>query len=370
MPESDPTTTYPRGGTALLAILTFVALLLVLCYRIVEPFFIPLLWGIAIAVVFWPLNQKLRRFGPNWVGALICTLLVLLLLAGPITYLGAALIDQAGRLTRKIQAGNYQSELDLVLHFDETPFFRAIVEKLSPWVDISGLDFKSLLLDSVSRLTELTVNQTSQLITNFSVFVLYLGVMIMAMFFLFRDGDRLLHQVKNAIPLTVDQTEKLFTMVRQVVWAALYGGVLIAIVQGTLGGLVFFILGLGAPVLWGVVMGFLSFIPVLGPGFVYVPAAVILFVQGSIIKGILMLGFGFGVVSTVDNVLRPFVVSGRTKMHTMVLFIAILGGLNLFGLLGLVMGPVIAAIFISFFNFYQAELARTRMAELPEPPKE
>lgn len=354
-----------RGVTATLALVTIAAVILYLCYCVAEPLLIPLLWGVAITVVFWPINNRLRRLGPQWAGALLSTVLVFLLLIAPTTYLGAALIDEVSEFTRQLQAGTYRAELDRIIHFENTPLFRKVAERLSPWVDLSGLDVKSLLLDNLKRLASFTVGQTSKLVANFSLFLLHLGVVTMTMFFLFRDGDRLLSYVKEAIPLTRERTEELFVQLRQVVRAALYGGVLIAVIQGVLGGLAFFILGLSAPVLWGVVMGFCSFIPVFGAALVYVPAAALLIFQGSIIKAIILLGLGFGVVSTIDNLVRPMFISGRTEMHTLVLFVSILGGLKVFGLLGLVMGPVLAAIFVSFFNFYLAEMRRIRAAEAP-----
>lgn len=367
MPDQHPVSMRKQGVTATLALVTIAAVTLYLCYRVAEPFLIPLLWGACVTIVFWPINARLRRYGPRWLGAGLSTVLVFLLLIAPTTYLGAALIDEVSEFTRQLQAGTHRAELDQIIHFENTPLFRKIAERLSPWIDLSGLHVKSLLLDNLKRLTAMTVDRTAEMVANFSVFLLHLGVVTLTMFFLFRDGDRLLNRVREALPLTAARTEELFTQLRQVVRAALYGGVLIAVIQGSLGGLAFLVLGLGAPVLWGVVMGFCSFFPAFGAALVYVPAAIFLLVQGSVGKGIILLCLGFGVVSTIDNLLRPMFISGRTRVHTLVLFISILGGLNVFGLLGLVMGPVLAAIFISFFNFYVAEMRRIR-ALVEAPP--
>jgi len=363
MPEGYFTSIRKQGVTATLALITIAAVTLYLCYRVAQPFVIPLLWGACVTVVFWPINERLRRLGPRWLSASVATILVFVVLIVPTTYLGAALIDEISEFTRQIQEGTYRAELEQILHFENTPLFREIASRLDPWIDLSGLEVKSLLLDGLKRVTVLTVDRASEMIANFSLFLLHLGVVTMVMFFLFRDGDQLLNRVREALPLAPEKTEQLFAQLRDVVRAALYGGVLIAAIQGSLGGLAFLILGLGAPVLWGVVMGFCSFLPAFGAALVYVPAAIFLLAQGSVAKGIILLGLGFGVISTIDNLLRPIFISGRTQVHTLVLFISILGGLNMFGLLGLVMGPVLAAIFVSFFNFYVAEMRRLRSLE-------
>jgi len=354
---------WKKGVTATLARVAIVAVILYLCYLIVEPFAIPLLWGVALTVVFWPVDAWLRRrVRWRWLVALLSTVLVCVVIIGPTIYLGAALIDEISQFTRQLQAGNYREELDRIINFKETVLFKQIAERLSPWVDLSGLDIKTLILDNLRRLTSFAVDQTSRLVTNFSAFLLDLGVITLTMFFLFRDGDSLFDRVKEAMPLSPKQTGELFARLYSVIRAALYGGVLVAIFQGFLGGLAFVILGLGAPVLWGVVMGFCSFIPVFGAALVYVPASVVLMLQGSVVKGLILLVLGFGVVSSIDNLVRPLLISGRTQMHTLILFVSILGGLKLFGLLGLVMGPVLAAVFISFFEFYLVEMRRARAA--------
>jgi len=361
---------WKSGITATLAMVTIAAAILYLCYRVAEPLLIPVLWGTCITVVFWPVDTWLRRrLGPRWAGALLSTILIFVVIIVPAIYLAAALIDEIAGVYKQVQAGSYRAGLEHILNFQDTALFKKIAERLSPWVDLSGLDVKSLLLDNLRRLTTFAIDQTSKLVANFSVFLLHLGVVTLTMFFLFRDGDLLLARIKEAMPLAGERTEELFTQLRGVVRATLYGGVLIAVLQGFLGGLAFLILGLGAPVLWGVVMGFCSFIPVFGAALVYIPAAALLIFQGSIGTGIILLGIGFSVVSTVDNFIRPLFISGRTRLHTLVLFISILGGLKVFGLLGLVMGPVLAAVFVSFFNFYLAEMRRVRStAEASSPP--
>jgi predicted PurR-regulated permease PerM len=136
------------------------------------------------------------------------------------------------------------------------------------------------------------------------------------------------------------------------VYATIYGGLLIAIIQGVLGGVIFWILGIPSPILWGTAMAFLSFIPIGGTALIWVPAAILLFVQGAILKGIILLGLGVFGISMVDNFLRPFFISAKTNIHPLLLFFAVLGGIQAFGLIGLVVGPLIATLCLTFIEIY------------------
>jgi predicted PurR-regulated permease PerM len=136
----------------------------------------------------------------------------------------------------------------------------------------------------------------------------------------------------------------------------MYGGVVMALIQGTLGGVLFAIMGISSAVLWGAVMALLAFIPIVGPFLVYIPAGIILILGGSYIKGILVLAFGTLVISHVDNFVRPLLFTGKTQTHTLMLFFSIMGGIYMFGLLGIVLGPFIAAVFISILKMFELQL--------------
>ncbi len=136
------------------------------------------------------------------------------------------------------------------------------------------------------------------------------------------------------------------------IYATIYGGILIAMIQGVLGGLSFWILGLPSPIFWGTAMGLLSFIPIGGTALIWVPAAIILLIEGAVLKGFILLGLGVFVISMVDNLLRPFFISTRTNIHPLLLFFAVLGGVQAFGLIGLFAGPLIATLFLTLIEIY------------------
>ena len=173
------------------------------------------------------------------------------------------------------------------------------------------------------------------------------------MFFFFRDGDRLVVRLKDLLPMSEDLKANLTYRLKEVIEASIYGQVLVAAIQGVLGGLIFWLTGLPSPIFWGTVMAMLSLIPIVGPYLVYLPAGVILIVSGSWIRGIIVLILGIVVVSQSDNILRPMIVSSRTKIPTLALFFSILGGIKLFGLLGIILGPVVVSIIFTLIEVYR-----------------
>ena len=162
-----------------------------------------------------------------------------------------------------------------------------------------------------------------------------------------------------------DQADVSVTHLKNVIESTMYGGLVIALIQGFLGGLLWLIMGLPSPVFWGAFMAFLAFIPIVGPFLIYIPAGIVLLLTGSPIKGVLLIVIGTVVVSQIDSILRPLLVSGKTGMHTMLLFVSIMGGVSMFGLLGIVLGPFIAAVFVSMFDIFRLKLTEENETALP-----
>ncbi|MGH9904460.1 MAG: AI-2E family transporter, partial [Pyrinomonadaceae bacterium] len=174
------------------------------------------------------------------------------------------------------------------------------------------------------------------------------------MYYLFRDGDNIFEAVRDALPLEKEQATAIMARTRDVIGASVYGVFAIAIIQGTLGGLAFWVLGLPSAIVWGVAMVFLSMIPMLGAFLVWVPAAIYLAVTGHTLKAILLVLWGTLVIGMIDNFLRPKLVGSRTKLHELLIFFAVLGGLQVFGVLGIVLGPVMLAITMALIDVFRA----------------
>ena len=190
---------------------------------------------------------------------------------------------------------------------------------------------------------------------NFFRLVIQFFVMAYALFFLFKDGQKLLDKLLAVLPLGDAREKKLFHRFASTARATVRGTLLIGIIQGTLGGILFWIAGVDAPVVWALLMAVLSVIPAVGPGLVWLPAGVILLAVGSLWQGILVLAGGVVVVSLVDNILRPYLVGKDTKMPDVLVLLSTLGGLAAFGIAGFVIGPIIAAFFLSMWNMFEEE---------------
>ena len=183
--------------------------------------------------------------------------------------------------------------------------------------------------------------------------------MLVSMYYIFKDGELFKDRLKEAIPLSNKHSEDIMAHVTEVLKAAIFGSLVVAAIQGAIGGMLFLVLGLPSPILWGAVMMFFALIPLLGAFVVYIPAAFVLIADGSYIKAVILLVAGVGIVSQIDNLLRPLLMAGRTKIHPFLLFFAILGGISTFGFVGLVAGPVIAALFVVILNVYRREVGDT-----------
>jgi len=255
----------------------------------------------------------------------------------------------------KVNAMYKSGELDNILAFD-VPWIDAVKKKLNQYYDLSQINLNELIKDSIDKVTGIIFNQTSWLITNATKTVFYFILMIFTMYYFFKDGESIVHKMKRLMPIPPEQVEITFAHLRDVIQATMYGGVVVALIQGLLGGILFAIVGIPSAVFWGAIMAFLSIIPFLGAFIIYVPAGIILLLGGSYVKGIVVIAVGTIVISQSDNLIRPYLISGRTAMHPLMLFFAILGGIALFGLLGVIVGPLIAAVFVTLLRIFEFKL--------------
>lgn len=330
-----------------LVILVSIAFALVL-----EPFFAAVLWGIIVAILFWPVNQALLGAMPGRrnSAALITLTLIIAIVIVPSILLGFALVQEAAHFYAKIQSGE----------IDFARMFAQMQAALPDWAHGAlrrmGLsNFDAARITVTRGITSSFRSFAGQALTigqgAFS-FVIALGVMLYLAFFLLRDGDRLSQRFAEAAPLRPHQREALLHRFVVVIRATVKGSIVVAIVQGFIGGIVFWMLGIQGALLWGVLMGVASLLPAIGAGLVWVPVALYLFATGAVWEGAVLVGCGAIVIGSVDNLLRPILVGRDTRMPDYVVLISTLGGIELFGFNGIVIGPVIAALFIATWNIF------------------
>jgi len=306
------------------------------------------------AVIFAPLNRELaRRMGgrPS-LAASVTVLIIIAMVILPLVMIAAFLVQEASNLYAKVQSGEYDFARYIQRVFDALPAWATGLLDRFNLTDLSAV--RDSLASGLMKGGQALAPQALSLGMNTFDFMIGLGIMLYLLFFLLRDGKALAERIKGIIPLRADQKAALFSRFADVVRATVKGGILVAIAQGALGGLAFWFLGIHAPLLWAVLMAFLSLVPAIGAGLVWVPVAIYLLASGAVWQGISLILYGVLVIGLVDNILRPFLVGKDTKLPDYVVLISTLGGIEVFGLNGFVIGPLIAAIFMVTWDIFSA----------------
>ncbi len=336
-----------RNQARWIILLATLAGALYLCWLMLKPFIGVLLWAAVLTMSFEPVHRRIleRTKKPN-LSALLATLFVVLALGVPAGLLTWAIIHELAPAINNMQAGM----ADLLS--PHSPITGPTISWLGDHVDLDKVraQVSEQMGGFGTSLASRTIGIVGGVLGTFiqSIFVVFV------MFYLFRDGKQVRAALSSAIPLRHRQTYGIFMRTREVVGASVYGVLVISVIQGALGGLAFWALGLPSAVLWSVAMMFLSLIPLTGAFVVWIPAAIFLAVSGAWIKAILLALWGVFVISLVDNFLRPKLVGQRAKLHELFIFFAVLGGLQVFGLLGIVLGPVVLAIALSLFDAFNS----------------
>lgn len=334
---------------------------------ILWPFSGAILWGVVIAVLFAPLHRRILRHmakRPS-LAAFLTMLIVLLIVILPLTFLSILLVDQAIGLYTRLQSG----ELDVAAYLQQ------IMGILPDWaVSLWNRYGPSNLAEVQERLSAFAsaalrfLGQQAVNLGQYTIaFAISLFVMLYLLFFLFRDGETLAVRIKAAVPLRPELRESLAARFTTAVRATLKGTLLVALAQGALGGLIFWLLGIQAAVLWGALMAIMALLPAVGPAIVWIPAAIYLFVADSPWKGILLAVYGIVVIGLVDNLLRPMLVGRDMRMPDWVVLLATLGGIAIFGVNGFIIGPVIAALFIAVWEIFGSVQTEVAAAVVPNP---
>jgi predicted PurR-regulated permease PerM len=337
-----------------LAVLT---LALGLCAALLFPFLRLLAWAVVLAVIAHPIHRQVVRWvRPPSVAAAITCLLVVGAVVAPSSLLVAHVVDQATWLARNLQSAAEEGKLARWMPPFEAPWVDAVYRWLEQRAGLSPSSLEAAVRDTVRQTSAFLAKQTVGMVKNVTLGIVQGGLSLVTLFFLLRDSPRLLPAARAFIPLDGAQTDALLRRVVETIHATVYGATVVAVTQGTLGGLAFWALGLPSPLLWGAVMTVLCLVPLVGAPVVWVPAALALAAQGSYGKAIALALWGALVVGLVDNFLRPLLIGARTQLHPLVVFFSIFGGLLLMGPLGLLLGPVILAVTLVLMDILKLQL--------------
>jgi predicted PurR-regulated permease PerM len=340
-----------RERVLVLVLIGVTAILLYLCYLIVSPFFPVLAWALTFAIVAHPVHVRLeRRIGNKNIAAGVTTAIVTIALITPLIVVGQTIADQGAKALEQLRGGEARWRAVI----EQSPRLAPIYERIESRINVE---------EELERIGRQIGSRLPGVVTGSIRAGAGVLITIFTLFFFFRDRKAAVQLIRSLMPLSNQETDKLFTVVSDTIYATLFGSVVVAMVQGTMGGIMFAILGLPAPVLWGFVMAVLATIPVLGTFVIWLPAAIFLILEGSVAKGLILIAYGSTAIGLIDNVLYPTLVGSRMQLHTLPVFFALVGGIVVFGVSGLVLGPVIMALAIGCLQIWRERTTAGQAAE-------
>jgi predicted PurR-regulated permease PerM len=336
-----------------------VALLVYLSYRLFEPFLEPLAWAAILVVLTYPVYRRLAtRLRPG-TAAMWATVGVTVLLILPMTLVLSSFVKQAVYAVHSIQIGVEAGHYAWVNRLWET------LQGRFPGLIPSNLG--SIVQTYVDRAAGFAAAKAGDILRNSATFILDVTVTIFAMFYFYKDGTVITRRIRDGLPFEAEQSERLMADTHSLVFATVLSTLAAAAMHGLIGMLTFQLTGIRSPVFWGVLMGFFSFIPLIGTALIWVPLALSLLLGGHVVAGIVLGAMCGGVIGTLDSFIRPYIISGRAEMNMLLVFIGVLGGIEVFGLLGVVLGPIVLAIGGTLLQFYvpgaRSETGRVEGAE-------
>ena len=350
-PTQRVTTVLFYGFLALLAWLTFV---------VFKPFLTPLIWAAVLVILFLPVHRRIeRRFGKA-LSATLSTTLVTAILIVPAVLVMIAFVHQAIVTLNSLEPGAFLAHSDRI---NRIWLWLVTHLRLHGLVDLPGL-----ATEGAKRITAFLAAQLGGVVRNVLIFLFDLFITIFAMFYFFRDADVIMRWLRRSLPFAEAQRESIITQAHGLVFATVASTLAASGVTGLVGGLAFLVVGIHAVVFWGVVMAFFAFLPVLGAWMVWIPAAGWLISQGHPWRAVALLVICAVAVLLVDNVMRPMMISGRSELNGLLVLVGVLGGIAFFGLIGVVLGPVVIAISASLLQTYTRPPATGDVSEPSRAP--
>ncbi|WP_417434280.1 AI-2E family transporter [Hoeflea sp.] len=342
-------TSVQRAGFYVILTLTTVAFSLLLL-----PFYSAVLWAVTLAIVFHPVQRFLvgRLNGRAGVAALLSIAMCICLVIVPVVVILASIAQEGTSLYQQVSSEEFDLRGKVGQITSAVPSF---IEEWTPIKLGNFPDLRDKFSDAVMKASQTMAGQVMNVGETTLNFFISSGVMLYLLFYLFRDGEMLVVKLRNAMPLSESYSAQFLEKFTSVINATVRGNIIIAIIQGTIGGLTFWALGIEAALLWGVVMTFFSMLPAVGAAFVWAPVALFLLFSGAVLKGVILILVGLLVIGLIDNLLRPPLVGKESKLPDYVVLISTVGGMALFGINGFIVGPLIAAMFISAWSLFASE---------------
>lgn len=334
-----------RFDTKWLVLMVITAGAIYLCWSLIFPFIDVLAWATVLVIVFYPVHKRIaeRIKSPSW-SAIVSCLLVILTILLPLSLVTLAVVNEASKFAQQVQQ-NGGNLLD-----PNSPLIARALGWLGQYVDVEQLRSGNFLAERLQNMSGTIANRTLGVVGGVAGAIIQIFFIIFTMYYFFRDGENIRHGIYNMLPVGKKDSHEIFERTRDVIGASVYGVVVIAVIQGAIGGIAFWALGIPSPLLWSVVMMVLCLIPLLGAFVVWVPAAIYLAATGAYVKAGILVFIGAVIIGSIDNFLRPRLVGEKTRLHELLIFFSVLGGLQVFGVLGIVLGPVVVVVTLALID--------------------
>lgn len=345
-----------RITTTLASVLA--GLILLLGVVIYIPFIEPIAWAIILALFFYPVYKRFAAFcrGYNAFAAIGMCIIITAFIIIPVFVLLGSLMSEAIKVYTEVMNYVQSGHFTIIPDNSRFPMLHTAVIKIMETLKIKEQAINDTIVGMSQNMGNFFLKQGTTLFKNIAVIIFKSALMLVTLFYLFTDGKKMLDSFKDLLPMNDIAAGNFIQLTSDVLSATLYGNVLTAAIQAGVGFAILWALDFSAPLLWGLILGLGTFIPIVGTAIVWFPATVYLFFGGFYLKGVILLLFSVLVISQIDYFLRPWLISGRTQLHSMFLFFSILGGLHLLGLIGLILGPILTALCMSILKIYRINL--------------
>lgn len=338
--------------------------ILALSLALLSPFLSPVLWAGVLCYTLNPIYRWMVRVsgGRRTVSALVMCAVLTVGVIVPLVYLSLVVAQDMTKTYRALVISLREGDRPLLDGWRDYPFLSAPLDAMANLERLTGTNLRASLAENLAELGKVLVEQVTRLVTHALYALVQLAVILLCAFYFFRDGDKLIEWLRSTNLIEPERQRVLAKRFDDVVKGTVYGNTVIALLEGLVGGLAFWLAGLPSAVLWGAIMAVLAYLPLVGAGLVWMPAAAYLLWQGAYGKAFVLIGSGV-VIAVMDYLVRTILVGGRSNLHTLLVFFSVLGGLQFFGLVGIVVGPMVVAVGITVVEMWKVDLERGKPQE-------
>lgn len=326
------------------------------CYLLVEPYINSIVMAFIISLLMFPIHDWIEQRIPTHrnIAALVSCVVLTFIIVVPLLFVFAAIVQQGSTFSQNVYQWVTHGGIQTIFEHPWVVKGLSIVNTYLPFDSVTPQEIAQRIAKFATSFGSNLVGFSAQILGDATSFLMAFFLMLFVLFFLLRDREKIITAIRHILPLSRSQEDKLLDEIEQVSKSAVMGSFLTAIAQGVAGGIGMWLAGFPG-LFWGTMMGFASFIPVVGTALIWIPAAAYLFLTGDTTWAIFLTVWSVAVVGSIDNLLRPLLMQGSAGMNTLMIFFSLLGGLHLFGLMGLIYGPLIFAITMVLFNLYEEE---------------